>query len=89
MDTEKQEQLEAGLRELRSRIKTDSDKLRELVKIDVHLLLSGQEAVNYKVAKLFADDSRQEILIQTIFRIGLRNVTELLKVLAQENGIRL
>ena len=89
MDTEKREQIEAGLNQIRNRVKCDLDKAHELVSVDLKVVLQGQEAVNYEVAKLFAGGMSHQELIQTLFRIGLKNAMELVKAIAHQNGIGL
>jgi hypothetical protein len=89
MDTEHRAQIEAGLDKIRNRVQCDMDKAHELVSVDLKVLLQGQEAVNYEVAKLFADGMNHQELVQTLFRIGLKNAMELVKAIAQKNGIGL
>ena len=89
MNSLRKEQIETGLLDLRNRVKSEADRDNEIVKIGLDVMLKGQEAVNYEVVKLFAENLTHQALVQLVFRIGLRGVTELVKALADNNGIRL
>lgn len=89
MDTTTKESIEAGLGQIRTRVRREEDKVREVVKINLDLQLSGQEAVNYKVAKLFVPGLDDQKFVQQVLRVGLKTTTELVKLVAGESGIRL
>jgi len=61
----------------------------EAVKIDLKLVLQGQDAINYKVIKLFAPQITDTELVELLFQLGLHNGTDILKVLAVRHGIRI
>ena len=80
-------ELQAKIDEIANRIKTEEGKQGEIVNINLQITLRGQEAVNYQVIKLFSDTLDHQTLINTLFRLGLRDASQIVKLVALERGI--
>lgn len=63
------------------------DSVRVRVKVD--MLLTDQAAINYKVIKLFANTISDKELVDLLVRLGVRNGAEIIKILAQKEGIQI
>jgi len=61
----------------------------EIVRINLDVILRGQPAINYKVIKLFTPVITDAELIDLLFRLGIQDGTEFIKVLAPQHGIKI
>ena len=61
----------------------------EAVKIKMELVLKGTPAINYKVLKLFSPQISDSDLVNMLFRLGVQNGAELLKIVAPRHGIQI
>ena len=86
-DTEK-EKIQQGVLEIKDRVRKYG-RDSEAVSIDVKLIMSGQEAINYKVMKAFCPQLTDQELIDLTFKMGIRNSVELVALLAVKHGIRM
>ncbi len=89
MDTQTKTRIEADLTSLRHRVGAETGIRHELVRIQLEALLEGQEAVHYQVARIFTRDLNNRQFIELVFRLGLKNAIELIKVIASHQGIAL
>ena len=89
MDTQTKTRIEADLTSLRHRVGAETGIRRELVRIQLEAFLEGQEAVHYQVARIFTRDLSDRQFIELVFRLGLKNAIELIKVIASHHGIAL
>ena len=89
MDTQTKTRIEADLTSLRNRLGGETGIRHELVRIQLEALLDGQEAVHYQVARIFTRDLSDRQFIELVFRLGLKNAMELIKVIASHHGITL
>lgn len=81
--------LQKQIEEIRNRVKNEQGVDNELLAISVDLSLKGREAINFKVAQLFAPELTPQELVTIIFRTGLHNVKNIVKELATKRGIKL
>jgi len=61
----------------------------EIVKIHLDLTLKGQDAINYQVMRLFASPLTDVQFINMMYLLGQKNGTEILKLIAPEQGIQI
>jgi len=89
MNSIEKEKIRKGVLEITNRVKKFG-RASEALKINVDLVITGQEAINYKVMKLFASSEiTDQELINLIFKLGIKNGAELLKILALKNEIQI
>jgi len=87
MEKSEKEKITKGVSEITDRVKKFG-RHREAVKINVDLVITGQEAINYKVMSLFSSELTEKELIDLIFRLGIKNAAEIIKVIGPRNGIK-
>ncbi len=88
MNTLSQKELQDKIYEIRDRMKINGRE-SEIVQIHLDLTLKGQDAVNYKVLRLFAPELTDFDFVNLIYLLGQKNATEILKIIAPEKGIRI
>ncbi len=85
-NTEK-EKIQEGVLEISNRVKKFGRK-NEAVKVNIDLVLTGQNAINYKVMKIFCPQLTSQELVELTFHLGIKNGAELVTLLAIKHGIR-
>ena len=90
MTDEQKQLIENQLSLLANRINESPQHIDgEAVTIQVNVALRGREAVNYEIAKIFSPDSDHKQLVELLFRLGLKNAADIIKVIAYNTGIKL
>lgn len=87
MTNNERDEIITELRALADRVKREGQE-SEIVTLDVRDVLKGQDAINYQVARMFAqcEDLSDPDLVRIIFRLGMRQVVPILKLTAEKNG---
>lgn len=89
MDKPNFDEVQKSLEDLRLRIGSKESIKNEAVRLTADIMLRGQEAVNYQAAKIFCNSLSHNELIELIFKVGLKNATECVKIVAEHNGVKL
>ncbi len=88
MKKSEQKRIRSEIRKISNRVKAHG-RHSELVRIDLDIMLQGQEAINYKVMKLFAPELTNDQLVRLMFSLGIKNGTEIIKLIAPDQGIKI
>lgn len=80
--------LQAQVSKIANRVKKYG-RPSERVRITLDIMITDQAAINYKVIKLFAPSITDAELVTMLFRLGIQDGAEMLKVLAPKNGIQI
>lgn len=88
MKKSEQARIQSAIFEMVDRVKLHG-RQQELVRIDLDITMNGQEAINYKVLKLFAPELPDDQFVKLLFLLGLKNATEIIKLIAPGHGIQL
>lgn len=86
-ETEK-EKIAKDILEITNRVK-QYGRESEAVNIKVDIVLTGQEAINYKVMRVFSkSELSDKELVEMLFQLGVKNGSELVKIVATRHGIK-
>lgn len=88
MNESQKDKIQKDVFEIVNRVKKNGRE-SEAVRIKMDIMLRGQPAINYKVLKLFTSELEDADLVNLLFRLGVQNGAELLKIVAPKNGIQL
>ncbi len=88
MEKAEQVRIQSEILKISDRVKTHG-RHSERVKINLDIIMQGQDAINYKVTKLFSPEVTDSQLAELIFLLGIKNGTEIIKLLASEQGIQI
>lgn len=88
MTKTERDKIRGGVLEIANRV-NKYGRPSERVRVKLDLVLTDQAAINYKVTKLFAPGVTDAEFVHLLFRLGVQNGTEIIKILAPRNGIQI
>ena len=90
LDSETRQKIQEEINNLVLRIGTSPNgRDGEVVKIKLDVELRGQEALNYEVSKIFLRNLSYQDIAEYAFRLGLVDISKLIKASAILNEIEL
>lgn len=88
MEETERDKIQKDIFEMVNRVQKNGRE-SEAVRVKLDIMLRGTPAINYKVLRLFASNIKDADLINLLFRLGIQNGSEMLKIVAPENGIQI